>query len=49
MRITGFIFRPDGERLRIAAAWGASPELMAFYDPKPAPAWPGHSSRKNPA
>jgi GAF domain-containing protein len=34
---TGFIFRPDGERLRIAAAWGASPELMAFYEQNPAP------------
>ena len=34
---TGFIFRPDGERLRIAAAWGASPELMAFYERNPPP------------
>ena len=23
------IYRPDGERLRIVAAWGASPELIA--------------------
>jgi two-component system, NtrC family, sensor kinase len=35
--VTGFIFRPDGERLRIAAAWGASPELMAFYEQNPPP------------
>ena len=34
---TGFIFRPDGELLRIAAAWGASPELIAFYDRNPPP------------
>jgi GAF domain-containing protein len=34
---TGFIFRPDGERLRIAAAWGASAELIAFYDRNPPP------------
>ena len=34
---TGFIFRPDGERLHIAAAWGASPELIAFYDRNPPP------------
>ena len=34
---TGFIFRPDGERLRIAAAWGASPELMLFYEQNPPP------------
>ena len=35
--VTGFIFRPDGERLHIAAAWGASPELIAFYDRNPPP------------
>jgi GAF domain-containing protein len=34
---TGFIFRPDGELLRIAVDWGASPELRAFYDNNPAP------------
>ena len=34
---TGFIFRPDGERLHIAAAWGASAELIAFYDRNPPP------------
>ena len=41
MRDTGFIFRPDGERLRIAAAGARRPELMAFYEQNPAPAWPG--------
>jgi GAF domain-containing protein len=33
---TGFIFRPDGELLRIAVAWGASPEVRAFYERNPA-------------
>ena len=33
----GFIYRPEGERLRIAASWGASPELIAFYDQSPPP------------
>jgi two-component system NtrC family sensor kinase len=34
---TGFLFRPDGELLRIAAAWGTSAELRAFYERNPAP------------
>jgi two-component system, NtrC family, sensor kinase len=34
---TGFLFRPDGELLRIAAAWGTSAELSAFYERNPAP------------
>ena len=33
---TGFIFRPDGDFLRIAVSWGASPDLRAFYDENPA-------------
>jgi signal transduction histidine kinase len=33
---TGFIARPDGDLLRMAVAWGASPELRAFYDDNPA-------------
>ena len=33
----GFIYRPDGELLRMAVDWGASPELRAFYDENPAP------------
>ena len=44
---TGFIFRPDGELLRIAVAWGASPELRAFYDENPAPISRGTLLRKN--
>ncbi len=34
---TGFIFRPDGELLRLAVAWGASPEMKEFYERNPAP------------
>ena len=34
---TGFLFRPDGELLRISAAWGTSAELRAFYERNPAP------------
>ncbi|MBM4262330.1 MAG: GAF domain-containing protein [Deltaproteobacteria bacterium] len=34
---TGFIFRPDGNVLRLAVAWGASPEVKTFYDQNPAP------------
>jgi GAF domain len=34
---TGFLFRPDGELLRIAAAWGTSAELRVFYERNPAP------------
>ena len=34
---TGFLFRPDGELLRIAAAWGTSAELRAFYERNPVP------------
>jgi two-component system, NtrC family, sensor kinase len=34
---TGFIARPEGDVLRMAVNWGASPELTAFYDKNPAP------------
>ena len=33
----GFIYRPDGELLRMAVDWGASPELKAFYEQNPVP------------
>ena len=33
----GFIYRPDGELLRMAVDWGASPELRAFYEQNPVP------------
>ena len=31
----GFIYRPDGELLRMAVDWGVSPELRAFYEQNP--------------
>ena len=33
----GFIYRPDGELLRMAVDSGASPELRAFYEQNPVP------------
>src|SRR5262245_41631036 len=39
----GFIYRPDGELLRMAVDWGASPELRAFYEQNPVPISRGSS------
>ena len=41
----GFIYRPDGELLRMAVDWGVSPELRAFYEQNPVAISRGSLSR----